>query len=70
MSIANELRSDIAIALLTENGSTNRESLLQVLLMVHSTLSSLSPGVRPRSLAEKPGEALRVARRSAASGNS
>ena len=48
MSVANELSSDIAAALLRGNNSENAENLLQATLLAHSVLQNLSASERPR----------------------
>ena len=49
MSVTSELNSEVAAALLlSQQSSTNREELLNVLLVVHATLRQLSHETRRR----------------------
>ena len=56
MSVANELSSDIAAALLRGDNSENAEALLRATLLAHSVLQNLSASGRPRR-SRKRGEA-------------
>lgn len=49
MSVANELSSDIAAALLLRHDSSeNAEALLEATLLAHTVLQNLSANERPR----------------------
>jgi hypothetical protein len=66
MSVANELSSDIAAALLRGNNPENAEALLKAALLAHSVLQNLSAGERPGRRGKRDEESA-VPRNSAAS---
>lgn len=66
MSVANELSSDIAAALLQRNDTQNAGALLEATLVAHSVLQNLSAGERPRRRAGRD-EATPAPRSGAAS---
>ena len=57
MSVANELSSEIAAALLRRNNSENAEALLEAAFLAHTVLQNLSAGERPRRSRKREGEA-------------